>query len=480
MSLEAALTLIKEYGQNVETYFGTPEGTILRDIKSIVEEKDIQNLQSRDFDESEIDYKAIINIESTLNNILVKKFNDKAYKPSEEEFIGTEQVKIVDERGKKQKVDVKVYSVIGETSKEIYMITHSRGGIWGFYDSDSKQNYKEDWFRPNLKNNVISSCCVSNEFWGNVNGWCTFGFCDFKPNTLYNMSYTDAASGREGFGKPGFSQPHFSPKSLIDNTLGYNEMVWNRLELRDGQYDKKAPDYIVYMKKPQTDEQRTDKKNHKIYEENEKRNWNEAKKAAAELGIPIVIVDVEKSAQIESKAVGDMVKKFEMTCGKDNELLKNIVTKFENNRGYLVSQSGNYESLIQEYFSKDSCKDYLTRIMKTVEQSDENTRQQSLDTLMDMTMLERKKWMKFSGIEVDEEKYNEISIAEIETDSEEYSQYLENRTMNYDEFLVRLQRLKERKNKNIEKDNDPKVSRDDSKEQKTTEENDANDSYTGR
>ena len=103
----------------------------------------------------EIDYKALVNLESTLDNILIKQFNEKLYSPREEDFNRVEKVTIRDEKGKMKKVEVKVYDAIGDKSREIYMITHSRGGIAGFYDEDAKSNYKEDWFRPNLKNKVI-------------------------------------------------------------------------------------------------------------------------------------------------------------------------------------------------------------------------------------------------------------------------------------------------------------------------------------
>ena len=58
-------------------------------------------------------------------------------------------------------------------------------------------------------------------------------------------------------------------------------MVWKRLEWENGQYNKKAPDYIVYIEKPEDDEQKKDKKLHKMFEENRKSNWEQAKKAAA-------------------------------------------------------------------------------------------------------------------------------------------------------------------------------------------------------
>jgi len=439
MSLEQARMLLEGYGEDIESFVGTPEGEILKDVINIINENDIKKLQSQNFDDLEIDYKALVNLESTLDNILINKFNEKLYSPSEDDFDRVEKVTIKDENGKKKKVEVKVYNAIGDKSREIYMVTHSRGAIAGFYDEDSRSNYKEDWFRANLKNKVISSCCVSNEFWGYVEGWCTFGFNNFKSNTLYDMSQTDAGSGDILFGQRYHPRHHFGPKGLIDNTLGYNEMVWKRLEWENGQYNKKAPDYIVYIEDLEDDNQKNDKKLHKIHEENKKSAWKQAKKAAAELGIPIVVVDVEKSIKIESKAIEDMVKKFELTGGQNQDLLRSIMNKFENNRGYLMTQTRPYQSLLDQYFSKDSYKEYLTRIMEVIEKTDENSRQQSLDTLTQVTSLERKKWLRYSygDFVLDEEKVQE--------DSEEYRQYLENRTMDYDKFLERLQKLKERK-----------------------------------
>lgn len=440
MSLEQAHMLLERYGEDIESFVGTPEGEILKDIRNIINENDIKKLQNQNFNNLKIDYKALVNLESTLDNILIKKFNEKLYAPSEKDFDRVEKVTIRDENSKKKKVEVKVYNAIGDKSREIYIVTHSRGGIAGFYDEDVKSNYKEDWFRPNLKNKVISLCCVSNEYWGYVKGWCTFGFNNFKSNTLYDMSQTDAASGDISFGKSYSSTHRFGPKRLIDNTLGYNEMVWKRLEWENGQYNKKAPDYIVYIEDLEDDNQKNNKKLHKIYEERKKSAWKEAKKAAAELGIPIVVIGVEKSIKIESKAIEDMVKKFELIGGKNQDLLRSIMTKFENNRGYLMTQIGPYQNLLEQYFSKDSYKEYLTRIMEVIEKTDENSRQQSLNTLIQVTSLERKKWLRYSyeDFVLDEEKVQE--------DDEEYKKYLENRTMDYDKFLERLQKLKERKN----------------------------------
>jgi len=447
MSLEQARILLEGYGEDLDTFSGTSEGEILKDVRNIIAEKDIKKLQSQNFDNLQIDYKALVNFESTLDNILIEKFNEKLYYPRKEDFDRVEKVTIRDEKGKKKKVKVKVYNAIGEKSREIYMLTHSRGAIAGVYDEDVKSNYKEDWFRPNLKNKVIASCCVSNEFWGNVSGWCTFGFSRFKPNTLYDMAQIDAGSGHILFGKNDNPRHHYSPKILIDNTLGYNEMVWKRLEWENGQYNKKAPDYIVYIKEAEDDEQKKNKKLHKNFEENKKSSWNQAKKAAAELEIPIVVVDVEKSIKLESKAVENMVKKFELSGGKDKNLLRSIMTKFENNRGYLMTQNRAYQSLLEQYFSKDHYQEYLERIMDIVKKSDENCRQQSLDTLIDVTSLERKKWLRFfcSDFVLYEENVQE--------DSQEYKEYLKTRTMNYDKFLERLQNLKEKGNQNSTKDN---------------------------
>ena len=84
--------------------------------------------------------------------------------------------------------------------------------------------------------------------------------------------------------------------------------------------------------------------------------------------------------------------------------------------------------------------------MEVIEKTDENSRQQFLDTLIQVTSLERKKWLRnsYGDFVLDERK--------VQKDDEKYKKYLENRTMDYDRFLERLQKLKERKIQDNTKD----------------------------
>lgn len=463
MTFEQAQELFRKYGGDIDVYEGTKEGIVLKGIESILKEKDINKLQDGNFNNIETDYKTLINLESSLRNTLIDKFNEKLYKPSQADFVRTERVKIRDENGKNKIVDVPIYNAIGNKSKEIYMITHSRGGILGYIDEDAKKSYKQDWIRPNLKNSIISSCCVGNEFWGYVDGIMTYGFSSFKANTLHYMAPHDAASGNNSFEKNyndyGSS---FGPKGLINNAEAkYCETVWDRLELENGRYKKKELDYVLDIKKPLLPKEKQDMKDprkFKVLKKWEKEWWNNKKIAAAEHGIPIVIVDVEKSIELESKAVKEMVQEFEMTCGRNSKLLENIITKFENNRAYLVMSElmkGDYKELIEKYFSKDSSKDCLKRIMNVIEQTNPEYREQCLDTLTNVTLLERKRWMKNSNIKLNEEEYEAINIDGIQS-HENYEDYLTNRLLDYDEFLKKVEDLKqretERKNQEIDKD----------------------------
>lgn len=439
MNIEKAKSILQEYGDGIECFKGTNHYDILLGINNVIEETDIKKLQCMNFTNIIPDYKTLINFESDLDNFIVEDFNEKLYKPNEQDFSGIEKVKIIDCNGKRKKVDVPIYNVIGNSSKEIYMLTHSRGGISGFYDEDRKYNCKEDWFRANLKNDVISTCCVSNEFWGNVSGFYTLGFSELDKNSIYGMAPHDAGSGNEKFGRRDRKDPHFKPKELINNTVGYNEVVIKRLRFQNQQYQKRAPNYIVFYKEIEPERTKSDKKLHREYQKRVKSEWNTAKRAAAEFGVPIVVVDIEKSIKLESKEIANMVKKIEMTFGQDNKLLEDLMFKFENNRSYLLSQnnSENYNEIINRYFSKTTMKNYLNRIIDTIRKGDEQRRNRCLNSLEKVSLVQRKKWEYDTKMNLEKVDENMDDLEKMR-----YDKYLKQRTIDYVKFFRMLENLK--------------------------------------
>lgn len=141
--------------------------------------------------------------------------------------------------------------------------------------------------------------------------------------------------------------------------------------------------------------------------------WQETKRMAAELGIPIAVIDGTQCTKLEFEKVQEMVRTVKEE--KRMDLIPEIIHKIENNK---AAQMGLLKDVRNEIFSDTKVKKLLEKIIGTIITSDINTFNQGIE---DFTKVTKK--IKCSYLEKSDE-------------------YLEKcKTYDYDGYLDRLKVL---------------------------------------
>ena len=143
---------------------------------------------------------------------------------------------------------------------------------------------------------------------------------------------------------------YMPPQGIIDNTRHtHNELVEDKICLsKDGKIEYRKPDYAVYIIDEPIQERENEDgspKREYIQKLENSESYQETKKMAAQLGIPIVVIDRERMAMREETRITAMKKILEGKPLDEKEqefyeeyidmpkpkLVKEIITKFENN-----------------------------------------------------------------------------------------------------------------------------------------------------
>lgn len=216
----------------------------------------------------------------------------------------------------------------------------------------------------------------------------TFGFNQCKENSFLLMAPWDIASNRANYSfstssanwdyKKGVQ--FRTPENMIDATRdNHNEVVtqkwfWNEQEQR---LERDKPDFVIYMKtslNPEEDPQ-----------------YKMSIKAAAQLGIPMKIIDFEKNIQREQQRV---IKYLQVLEGKipndtkmtDEQLIRRIILDTENNRVAMRFADEEYQSKYFTSETRDSIYDAISQ--RIVEEKDKNPEKYKvLKRCFDETML---------------------------------------------------------------------------------------------
>ena len=235
-----------------------------------------------------------------------------------------------------------------------------------------------------------------------------------------------------------------TPKEMIDNTRHpHNELVSDRLiyDSNTNTLTRKIPSYVLMFKeRTREDFSRFEDENfNKLSEEErkkletEKTRYDESKRLAIELNIPIVIIDREAFAIQEKSKVIENLKilkgeKDNTTNKTKQELIRETILLFENNRNGLRYTN----ELKNEYFTDDDRKKMISAIMSSIElnSTDNNERLKNLEFLKKTLEEESNKRNTISGRFVDAEPYPKIyeeikhKIEEIMRMEEKYSSNL--------------------------------------------------------
>lgn len=365
INFENAQILYNSFGDDIEDIEQSEETRIMKEIKFILEENNIDKLKQISLDENYANYKGTINIISNLKNAYLHKYQEKLYQINEEDYIDTQDVKI-----KGKKADVKIYNALGKNNDraDFNMILTSLGGIYTI--NHNYDDLKADWDRAD-KNHTISCSYIRNDFIGVVNENYLLAFSDIEENELLRAGNQDIGTVDSPFEilEDLEANKFLTPQNAINSSKRYNELFIERKIEKDGKLINRTPTFAVFIA-----ENINDINNKKDY------RWKETKRLAAELGIPIVVIDGTQCTKLEFEKVQEMVKSVKEEGKMD--LIPEIIHKIENNRG---AKGVILEDIRNEVFSETKIKKILEEIVGAIITSDTTTFNQGIEEFVKVT-----------------------------------------------------------------------------------------------
>ena len=365
LNLEKAQLLCEAFGTDIDNIEQSEATRIIKEIKAILYETNIDRLKQISLEENQANYKGTINLISTLKNAYLKKYQETLYQVNEEDFIGTQSVKI---KGKES--DVRIYNVLGKNNDraDFNMILTALGGI--YINHHDFSDFEADWNRAD-ENHTISCSFIGNDFLGVVCDEFLLAFSDIGENELLRARYGDAATTDSPFEsyEDLYGNSFLLPQNLKNISKIYNELLVERKIEKEGKLVNRRPTYAVFL--AETIDDIND-------EENER--WRYAKEMAAELNIPIVVIDVTQCTKLEYEKVEEMVRKVKEE--KRMDLIPEIIHKMENNR---AAQTGVVGKVRNAIFSDKNIAAFLETIIGSIITSDTNTFNQGLDAFEKVT-----------------------------------------------------------------------------------------------
>ena len=366
MSLKKAQILCSAFGKDCDKIEQSEETRIITELKNILQETDVDKLRNISLEEVYENYSGTINIFPNLKNAYLKKYQETLYQINEQDYIGSQSVKL---KGRK-KANVKIYNVLGKDNDraDFNMILTSLGGI--YYINHNYEDLRADWDRQD-KNHTISCSYIGNDFLGVVDETYLLAFSDIKKNELLQARNQDAGTVDDTFERwEDLEQNRFLiPQNQINSSKLYNELLVERKIEKDGKLVNRKPTFAVFIAKSLED---IDDKNN--FE------WNSAKRLAASLDIPIVVVDGTQCTKLEFTKVQDMVRAIKEENRID--LIPNIIHKIENNR---AAQMGKLKDIRNQFFSNQAIKRWLEEIIGTIITSDIETFNQGIEEFVKVT-----------------------------------------------------------------------------------------------
>lgn len=400
MSLEKARVLCSAFGEDCDKIEQSEETRIITELKNILEETDINKLRDISLDEVYANYSGTINIFSNLKNAYLKRYQETLYQINEQDYIGSQSIKL---KGRKR-TDVKIYNVLGKNNDraDFNMILTSLGGI--YFNNHNYDDLKSDWDRQD-KNHTISCSYIGNDFLGVVNENYLVAFSDIQENELLQARNEDAGTVDYAFEIwDELERNRFLlPQNQINSSKLYNELLVERKVEKDGKLVNRKPSFVVFL--AENLEDINDKKSDR---------WQETKRLAASLDIPIAVIDGTQCTKLEFAKVQEMIRAIKENDRMD--LIPDIIHKIENNR---AAQMGELKDIRNQFFSNQVIKQWLEEIIGTIIVSDIDTFNQGIEELVKVTKELKKTYL------------------------EQHTDTVTDRckTYNYDEYLNRLKIL---------------------------------------
>lgn len=361
--------------------------------------------------------KVLINTESLLRDKLKKLYKRTLYSLEEHEEDRRDDI-VAEYNGYKAQVYM--------ANSDFNMCIHALGAYSG---NKTRGNYTKDWNIAKMKyhglctsyigNNSISTARVADVIYG-------FDIPEDVPLLLSAPWDIGSNSANTQFATAitNVKTKFLNPTMQINYTRHtHNEMVYDRREHKKGIISKKMqPSYIVYIpdylqnKKPEEIKRILSGSNRdavlKEFMENDPL-WEKTQKAAAEFGVPIVIIDRVHHAEREHAKIEERLKQFEES--QNPSLLSGIITEFENNR---TGNRDYHNQVCENFFSEKMINTYIQRITAAIDGNKGNAKQQleNYEELIEIISRELEKRNSFGKTSNDKiEQYWSGVLSKIET-----------------------------------------------------------------
>lgn len=200
-----------------------------------------------------------------------------------------------------------------------------------------------------------------------------FGYSDSRGLLLAGPYDLTSNSANQSFdttnGETALPPKFLLPNEMIDYTRhGHNEFSMERLifDQQTNAFRKRMPSYVIWIEERKT-EGMTEEEIKEKRESDER--WKLTKKAASQLGIPIVVINREYFAEREQDRVREMQAKLmgekELEEGeRPEQLIKQLIVNFENNATGLKYADPRVQ---EEYFTNEQRIENIKIIEKSLE-----------------------------------------------------------------------------------------------------------------
>lgn len=318
----------------------------------------------------QIDYLRTAVFNGELKRLFAKEFNNV--------YANLNEFTIVNNEGDIQVYDAGIDFKICITALGAYQNNFS-----------NQENYFTYWNSKKIIAHTNSCSLIANNnlTTAKITNIC-LGFSNFDEEMFLGGSNNDMASDSQYHTiAPQLNSSNLlTPEKLINSTRGeYNELVYERRDLGNGQYYKKNPDFIVFFEEFD-DMEDIDINNPEVKQilEEQKIKWQESLKAAKDFGVPIVKINRERCAKSESKKIEQNFQEYLQT--HDTSLLASIITNFENNK----TGTRGHKYLTEKYFSSEKIQDMLKQIRESLlDLKDINQRKNNVDVLAKLLQQEK-------------------------------------------------------------------------------------------
>ena len=321
---------------------------ILKSLKELCECKDVEKyIKGNQFTKSSIQLLNLEKLEYELLTIFEERYQSTLYNPKNHKA-----VRIDNYEGE----EISIYKI--DSQKEMAAFFR----VEGAYSHQKKENYAKAFENASIQEHGNCKVYVNNS---NISipripeGSVVYGYSLCGSGTLNLMAPWDIISN--------MANARFSirntkwdykngiqfqfPQNLIDNVRhSHDEIVSERLvwNLSEHKFKKDKPDYVVY----EIDSEHNPENEELDYD----KLWQNTKKAAKQLGIPIVLFNKEEILQNEQRQM-EQLQRYFLGEEKDNknrtmeEILEQLIVLFENNASSVQEPNMHGKSYKEKYFS---------------------------------------------------------------------------------------------------------------------------------